>query len=216
MAQTPLVRTVLAVVIGGGFGIATSVANHASLIAGPVLSKVLDAGTSWLVVPFLIGFALKDRWWASALYGAGSLVAAVCAYYGSDAVLGSSATTALAVQELVYWMGFGVAAGAVFGLLGALTAQRVPLSFLGLIPFVALTGGYELREMSVRHTVNTAITGRGGYDPSAADHQSAMYVRMAIVAVVGCGAVLIGWLRTRRAAELSAGPSPASTRSRSR
>src|SRR3954449_11393916 len=107
-----------------GLGLAGRVAIHAggALPHGDSLSAagraLVALGAPWLAVAWGVG-AMAERRWYGALVGALSLATATVAWYSLSVAAGGRATVYYAWPVAPAWALVALAAGAVFGLAGA-------------------------------------------------------------------------------------------------
>jgi hypothetical protein len=125
---------------GVAFGAVTSMANVFGSAYGPFtavlgegvawlqfVSLLLDALWAWALFPFAVGWFVR-RPVASVLAGAGGMLAAVVAYYVSDAALGM--TAGVEVDAIRVWAPIALVGAPVMALLGSLARGR---SFASLV-----------------------------------------------------------------------------------
>jgi hypothetical protein len=135
----------IGVVVGVGFGAVTSMVNvfgsaygqHAldpgqGVIALQFLSKTLDSLWAWALLPFVVGWAVR-RPLVSAISGTLAVLAALVAYYASDAWLG--VTNGMQLNEISLWAPYALVGAPVLGVVGSYArhGRWVPALAAGLV-----------------------------------------------------------------------------------
>jgi hypothetical protein len=143
-----------AVLAGAGLGALTSLSNVVGSAYSPhawapgrgvpaleLLAAVLGTVWAWALLPFVVGWAVA-RTTTAVLAGVLALIAAVTAYYASDAVFGLD--DELSTGEIAYWTALALVLAPVMAVLGRLAHQPRRWSLLpGLAPvlLIVLAGG---------------------------------------------------------------------------
>ncbi|MEU7729629.1 hypothetical protein AB0B78_30990 [Streptomyces sp. NPDC040724] len=137
---------ITSVVVGTGFGAATSLVNALSSPyselgapivgtvwagASKVLSLLMDAGWSWAALAVATGW-LARTWVRGALAGATALIAATAAYYVMDAFARQEPLAGYE-SDLVVWWTASVLFGSVLGVVGASIRRPGPVGLLAAL-----------------------------------------------------------------------------------
>ncbi|WP_323096874.1 DUF6518 family protein [Intrasporangium sp. YIM S08009] len=133
----------LALVVGGAWGVVSSMVNVARVPWLQYLSRITGEPWSWCVVAFGIGFALRNLRW-SPVFGALGLLAGMVGYYGTDLLRGVYSVSAGVKWDwwwgdLRGWSQVGLVAGAVFALAGAVARRGGAIGALALLALPAVT-----------------------------------------------------------------------------
>lgn len=133
----------MAALLGLGFGLLSSLANATTWPPAQLLTLVTGTELGYVAVGWAAGRCAR-HWRFGALLGVGALSLAVTAYYATDLARGVYSETGSAgsiiqwdwlIGDLRYWLAMAVAAGVVFGLLGAGSHRR---GIIGLICLCAV------------------------------------------------------------------------------
>lgn len=109
----PVLRLLVAIALGGVFGVASSASNH---LAQSPITFLLNAGWAWAAVPVWAG-ALQRTKLRAALVGPLAGAVAVFGYYLSDSAFGGTPFEAYWYDVTIWLVGYAVV-GSVFALTG--------------------------------------------------------------------------------------------------